>query len=47
MDADVIVVGASQTGLMLAPELGLAHLRVLVLERLPAPSASGDRTNRA
>jgi 2-polyprenyl-6-methoxyphenol hydroxylase-like FAD-dependent oxidoreductase len=38
MDADVIVVGAGPTGLMLARELGLADVRVLVLERLPQPS---------
>jgi 2-polyprenyl-6-methoxyphenol hydroxylase-like FAD-dependent oxidoreductase len=37
-DADVIVVGAGPTGLMLAGELGLAGVRVLVLERLPQPS---------
>src|SRR5712691_1055995 len=38
MDADVIVVGAGPTGLMLAVELGLAGVRALVLERLPHPS---------
>ena len=38
MDADVIVVGAGPTGLMLAGELGLAGVRPLVLERLPQPS---------
>jgi 2-polyprenyl-6-methoxyphenol hydroxylase-like FAD-dependent oxidoreductase len=38
MDADVIIVGAGPTGLMLAGELGLAGVRVLVLERLPQPS---------
>ena len=38
IDADVIVVGAGPTGLMLAGELGLAGVQVLVLERLPAPS---------
>jgi 2-polyprenyl-6-methoxyphenol hydroxylase-like FAD-dependent oxidoreductase len=37
-DADVIVVGAGPTGLMLAGELGLAGVRALVLERLPQPS---------
>ena len=37
-DADVIVVGAGPTGLMLAGELGLADVRVLVLDRLPQPS---------
>ena len=38
MDADVIIVGAGPTGLMLAGELGLAGVRPLVLERLPEPS---------
>ena len=38
MDAEVIVVGAGPTGLMLAAELGLAGVQVLVLERLPSPS---------
>jgi 2-polyprenyl-6-methoxyphenol hydroxylase-like FAD-dependent oxidoreductase len=38
MDADVIIVGAGPTGLMLAGELGLAGVRVLVLERLSQPS---------
>jgi 2-polyprenyl-6-methoxyphenol hydroxylase-like FAD-dependent oxidoreductase len=38
MDADVIVVGAGPTGLMLARELGLAGVQALVLERLPQPS---------
>ena len=38
MDADVIIVGAGPTGLMLAGELGLAGVRVLVLERLAQPS---------
>ena len=38
MDAEVIVVGAGPTGLMLAGELGLAGVQVLVLERLPSPS---------
>jgi 2-polyprenyl-6-methoxyphenol hydroxylase-like FAD-dependent oxidoreductase len=38
MDAEVIIVGAGPTGLMLAVELGLARVRVLVLERLPQPS---------
>jgi 2-polyprenyl-6-methoxyphenol hydroxylase-like FAD-dependent oxidoreductase len=38
MDADVIIVGAGPTGLMLACELGLAGVRPLVLERLPRPS---------
>jgi 2-polyprenyl-6-methoxyphenol hydroxylase-like FAD-dependent oxidoreductase len=37
MDADVIVVGAGPTGLMLAAELGLAGVRPLVLERQPQP----------
>jgi 2-polyprenyl-6-methoxyphenol hydroxylase-like FAD-dependent oxidoreductase len=38
VDADVIIVGAGPTGLMLAGELCLADARVLVLERLPHPS---------
>ncbi|MFL5766742.1 MAG: FAD-dependent monooxygenase [Actinomycetota bacterium] len=38
MDADVIVVGAGPTGLMLAGELGLAGVRAVVLERLRQPS---------
>lgn len=36
-DADVIIVGAGPTGLMLAGELGLAGVRAVVLERLAAP----------
>ena len=36
-DADVIIVGAGPTGLMLAGELGLAESRTLVLERQPEP----------
>ena len=43
--ADVIIVGAGPTGLMLAGELGLAGVRPLVLERQPQirdiPRASG------
>jgi 2-polyprenyl-6-methoxyphenol hydroxylase-like FAD-dependent oxidoreductase len=45
MDADVIVVGAGPTGLMLAGELRLAGVRMLVLERQPQirdiPKAGG------
>src|ERR1700742_1779313 len=45
MDADVIIVGAGASGLMLACELGLAGVRPLVLERQPqlrqAPKANG------
>jgi 2-polyprenyl-6-methoxyphenol hydroxylase-like FAD-dependent oxidoreductase len=45
MDADVIVVGAGPTGLMLACELSLAGARPLVLERAPQirdiPKAGG------
>src|SRR6202050_5927198 len=37
MDADVIIVGAGPTGLMLASELRLAGVRPLVLERRPEP----------
>ncbi len=37
-DADVIIVGAGPTGLMLAVELGLAGVQPLVLDRLPQPS---------
>jgi 2-polyprenyl-6-methoxyphenol hydroxylase-like FAD-dependent oxidoreductase len=37
-NADVIIVGAGPTGLMLASELGLVGVQVLVLERLPRPS---------
>jgi 2-polyprenyl-6-methoxyphenol hydroxylase-like FAD-dependent oxidoreductase len=45
MDADVIIVGAGPTGLMLACELRLAGVRPLVLERFPQirdiPKAGG------
>jgi 2-polyprenyl-6-methoxyphenol hydroxylase-like FAD-dependent oxidoreductase len=45
MDADVIIVGAGPTGLMLACELRLAGVGALVLERLPqirdTPKAGG------
>ncbi|MDX6521802.1 MAG: hypothetical protein QOF08_2407 [Gaiellales bacterium] len=45
MDADVIIVGAGPTGLMLAVELRLAGVRALVLERHPqireVPKAGG------
>ncbi|WP_141579107.1 FAD-dependent monooxygenase [Actinomadura sp. WMMA1423] len=37
-DADVIIVGAGPTGLMLAGELGLAGVRAVVLERLAEPT---------
>ncbi|HEY0804040.1 MAG TPA: FAD-dependent monooxygenase, partial [Pseudonocardiaceae bacterium] len=38
MDTDVIVVGAGPVGLMLAGELRLGGARVIVLERLAAPT---------
>ena len=45
MDADVIIVGAGPTGLMLAGELRLGGVRAVVLERRPefreTPKASG------
>jgi 2-polyprenyl-6-methoxyphenol hydroxylase-like FAD-dependent oxidoreductase len=45
MDADVIIVGAGPTGLMLAGELGRAGVRSLALERHPQirdiPKAGG------
>jgi 2-polyprenyl-6-methoxyphenol hydroxylase-like FAD-dependent oxidoreductase len=41
MDADVIIVGAGPTGLMLAGELRLAGARPLVLERHPQPRNTG------
>jgi 2-polyprenyl-6-methoxyphenol hydroxylase-like FAD-dependent oxidoreductase len=44
-DADVVIVGAGATGLMMAAELGLAGVRPLVLERQPRmreiPKANG------
>ena len=43
MDAEVIIVGAGPTGLMLAAELGLAGVRVLVLERRPGTPERGPR----
>jgi bifunctional hydroxylase/dehydrase len=38
LDADVIIVGAGPTGLMLAGELRLGGAKVLVVERLDAPT---------
>ncbi|HEY3878929.1 MAG TPA: FAD-dependent monooxygenase [Trebonia sp.] len=38
MDADVVIVGAGPTGLLLARELRLAGLAPIVLERLTAPT---------
>jgi 2-polyprenyl-6-methoxyphenol hydroxylase-like FAD-dependent oxidoreductase len=37
LPADVVIAGAGPNGLMLACELGLAGVRPVVLERLPAP----------
>ena len=50
MDADVVIVGAGPTGLMLAAELRLAGVRALVLERSSSsgrfrgPPASAGRS---
>jgi 2-polyprenyl-6-methoxyphenol hydroxylase-like FAD-dependent oxidoreductase len=38
MTLDVVIAGAGPTGLMLACELGLAGVRAIVLEKLPAPT---------
>ena len=43
MDADVVVVGAGPTGLMLAGELRLAGVDVLVVERRPTTELVGSR----
>jgi 2-polyprenyl-6-methoxyphenol hydroxylase-like FAD-dependent oxidoreductase len=40
IDADVIIVGAGPTGLMLVLELGLGGVRPLVLERKPQPRST-------
>lgn len=40
IDADVIVVGAGPTGLMLAGELGRSGIRTVLLERRPEPSGT-------
>jgi 2-polyprenyl-6-methoxyphenol hydroxylase-like FAD-dependent oxidoreductase len=45
MDADVIVIGAGPTGLMLANELGLAGVRTVVVERLPEPAGHSKALN--
>ncbi|MGW4591353.1 FAD-dependent monooxygenase [Amycolatopsis thermoflava] len=51
MDYDVLVVGAGPVGLMLATELGLAGIRVVVVERRSepdtAPKAAGINTASA
>ena len=43
MDADVIIVGAGPTGLMLAGELALAHVDVAVVERRTDQEIVGSR----
>ena len=43
MDADVIVVGAGPTGLMLAGELALASIDVAIVERRASQDLAGSR----
>ena len=38
MDADVLVVGAGPTGLMLANQLGRRGVRALIIDRHPGPA---------
>jgi 2-polyprenyl-6-methoxyphenol hydroxylase-like FAD-dependent oxidoreductase len=45
MDADVIVIGAGPTGLMLANELTLAGVRAVVVERLAEPAGHSKALN--
>jgi 2-polyprenyl-6-methoxyphenol hydroxylase-like FAD-dependent oxidoreductase len=45
MNADVVVIGAGPTGLMLAGELGLAGVRTVVVERLPEPVGHSKALN--
>src|SRR2546426_8056146 len=44
MDADVIVVGAGPTGLMLAGELRLAGVDVAIVERRAGQDLTGSRS---
>src|ERR1700680_4702430 len=43
MDADVIIVGAGPTGLMLAGELALASVDVAIVERRASQDLAGSR----
>ena len=46
MDYDVIVAGGGPTGLWLACELGLARVRVAVLEKLAEPTGLSKALGR-